>query len=91
MSVEVIVNSEKNAQAKSQLDNLARRIHNRQLRLVFSKSEGKVPDEMQTLASNLLELGDALALLVYKTSQIVEHTGETFEYNLDGSNIATGK
>lgn len=91
MSVEVIINSEKIAQAKSQLDDLARRIQNRQLRLVFGKSEGEVPDEMQALASNLLELGDALALLVSKTSQIVEQTGETFEHNLDGSNISNGK
>ncbi len=91
MSVEVIVNSEKIAQEKSKLDNLATRIQNRQLRLVFSKSDGNVPEQMQILASNLLDVGDALALLVSKTSQIIELTGEKFERNLDDSNIAFGK
>lgn len=91
MKVEIIVNPWKIAQSKSKLDSLSQKIQNRQLKLLFNESEGNVPDNMKILASNLLELGDALALLVYKTSKIMEQTSETFEHNLDGSNFIVEK
>lgn len=88
MSVEIIVNPKKIAQTNLNLNKIAKRIQNRQLNLNFDKSEGKVIDEMCILANNLLDLGDALSTLVFKTAQIIQQTGDTFEQNLDGSNFS---
>lgn len=85
MGPEIVINVYKIANAKIQLDALARKIQNRQIRIVFEKSQGNVPEEMKLLASNLLELGSAISQLVTKTSQVVVQVGEKFENNLDSS------
>lgn len=91
MSVEVIINEEKIAEAVSQFEKLALKLQNRQLKLVFSKSEGDMPDRMEELASSLQTLGSEFANFVMKTSKIVRQTGETFGQNLDGSHINSRK
>lgn len=77
-ATEIIIKPLQIANTAKSLKALATSVQNRSLKIDFTYSKGDAVDELEQYAENLKQTGDAIALLMQKTAELLDEASLQF-------------